>query len=269
MGKKGRLRRKADVIEWMIKAMTNNQKIPWARLAVESVAIVGSILVAFAIDAWWEERQEQRDERTYLTSLRQEFIRGLDNVAEEEKVHKEVLDANVALINQIQDESRASVESLHYMFSLLSRPTDLRLPRAVFDDLVSSGGTQLIRSDDLRIALALYGRTLVRFQTGNDAAWATWEQRIQPYLEGRIPRLDRLMLGSYGRTQRQSGYEFPFGLSQHDADFEGVLADPVFEDMIAERWLRVEARLLGIRDLQKLMEDIVAMIDMELDLEGT
>lgn len=173
------------------------------------------------------------------------------------------------LINQIQAENRTSVESLYYMFSLLSRPTDLRLPRAVFDDLVSSGGTQLIRSDDLRIALALYGRTLVRFQTDNDAAWATWEQRIQPYLEGRIPRLDRLMLGSFGRNRTQSGGEFSFGLSRHNADFEGVLADPVFEDMIAERWLRVENRLESIRELQVLMEEIVGMIDKELGLEGT
>jgi len=249
--------------------MNETQKIPWKRMSVEAAAIVASILLAFAIQAWWEEQQEKRDEKTYLTSLRQELIRGLDSVAEHEGVHKEVLDANVALINQIQDESRTSVESLHYMFSLLSRPTDLRLPRAVFDDLVSSGGTQLIRSDDLRIALALYGRTLVRFQPSNDAAWATWEQRIQPYLEGRIPRLDRLILGSYGRMLKRSGEEFPFGLSRHNADFEGVLADPVFEDMIAERWLRVDTRLLGIRDLQKLMEDIVTMIDMELDLEGT
>ena len=252
----------------MIKAMTNNQKIPSARLAVESIAIVGSILVAFAIDAWWEDRQEQRDERSYLTSLRQELIRGLDSVAQGESVHREVLDTNVDLINQIQAENRASVESLHYMFSLLSRPTDLRLPRAVFDDLVSSGGTQLIRSDDLRIALALYGRTLVRFQTGNDAAWATWEQRIQPYLEGRIPRLDRLMMGSFGRNRRQSGREFPFALSRHNADFEGVLADPVFEDMIAERWLRVEDRLENIREIQELMEEIVGMIDSELGPEG-
>jgi hypothetical protein len=252
----------------MIKAMTNNQKIPWSRLAVESIAIVGSILVAFAIDAWWEDRQERRDERSYLTSLRQEFVSGLDSVSQSESVHKEILDANVDLINQIQAETRASVESLHYMFSLLSRPTGLRLPRAVFDDLISSGGTQLIRSDDLRIALALYGRTLVRFQIGNDAAWATWEQRIQPYLEGRIPRIDRLMVGSFGRMLRQSGREPPFALSRHQADFEGVLADPVFEDMIAERWLRIEDRLGNIRELQNLMEEIVGMIESELGLEG-
>ena len=115
--------------------------------------------------------------------------------------------------------------------------------------------------------MALYGRTLVRFQTGNDSAWAIWEQRIQPYLEGRIPRLNRLMIGSFGRVRTRSGMEFPFALSQHKADFERVLSDPVFEDMIAERWLRVENRLQSLRRLQVLMEEIVGMINIELEVE--
>lgn len=141
--------------------MSNTSEIPWKRIGIEAVAIVGSILAAFAIDAWWQDRQEKRDERSYLTSLRQEFIRGQEGIAQGESFHRDVLDANVALINQIQAEDRDSVESLHYMFSLLSRPTNIRPPRAVFDDLISSGGTQLVQSDDLRIALALYGRRLV------------------------------------------------------------------------------------------------------------
>jgi hypothetical protein len=66
---------------------------------------------------------------------------------------------------------------------------------------------------------------------------------------------------------RQSGRELPFALSRHHADFEGVLADPVFEDMIAERWLRVENRLGSIRELQILMDEIVRMIDGELGLD--
>jgi hypothetical protein len=40
--------------------MKATAQIPWTRIAVESIAIVASILVAFAIDAWWEERQERR-----------------------------------------------------------------------------------------------------------------------------------------------------------------------------------------------------------------
>ena len=35
--------------------MTETQKIPWKRISVEAAASVASILLAFAIDAWWEE----------------------------------------------------------------------------------------------------------------------------------------------------------------------------------------------------------------------
>ena len=37
-------------------------KIPWKRISVEAAAIVASILLAFAIDAWWAELAEDRDE---------------------------------------------------------------------------------------------------------------------------------------------------------------------------------------------------------------
>ena len=38
--------------------MSIAQTIQWKRLFVEAVAIVGSILLAFAIDAWWEDRSD-------------------------------------------------------------------------------------------------------------------------------------------------------------------------------------------------------------------
>ena len=34
-------------------------RIPWPRVAVEGVVIVGSILLAFGIDAWWSDRQAE------------------------------------------------------------------------------------------------------------------------------------------------------------------------------------------------------------------
>lgn len=36
--------------------MTETQSIAWRRLSIEATVIVASILLAFAIDAWWEER---------------------------------------------------------------------------------------------------------------------------------------------------------------------------------------------------------------------
>ena len=53
--------------------MKRSQDIPWKRLSVEAAAIVVSILLAFAIDAWWEERLERKEEAEQLVRLHAEF----------------------------------------------------------------------------------------------------------------------------------------------------------------------------------------------------
>lgn len=49
--------------------MTDSRDIPWKRISVEATAIVASILLAFAIDASWEEAQNQKDIRLSLARL--------------------------------------------------------------------------------------------------------------------------------------------------------------------------------------------------------
>ena len=53
--------------------MSTTQNIHWNRIAIEGAAIVASILLAFAIDAWWEDRQERALEVEWLTKLLEEF----------------------------------------------------------------------------------------------------------------------------------------------------------------------------------------------------
>jgi len=36
--------------------MKKTREIPWQRIVVEATAIVASILIASAIDAWWQDR---------------------------------------------------------------------------------------------------------------------------------------------------------------------------------------------------------------------
>ncbi len=44
-------------------------QIPWLRVFVEGVVIVGSILLAFGVDAAWSDRQDRARERALLTQL--------------------------------------------------------------------------------------------------------------------------------------------------------------------------------------------------------
>ncbi len=53
--------------------MTNTDNMQRKRTAAEGVAIVLSILLAFWIDTWWEDRKEARLEVVYLLELQEDF----------------------------------------------------------------------------------------------------------------------------------------------------------------------------------------------------
>ena len=47
---------------------------PFAWLFLQAASVVASILLAFAIDAWWEQRTEAAEKNAVLTALRKEFV---------------------------------------------------------------------------------------------------------------------------------------------------------------------------------------------------
>ena len=53
--------------------MERLKTIPWPRIFAEGTAIVVSILLAFAIEAWWEQRREEAVYRAQVETLLGEF----------------------------------------------------------------------------------------------------------------------------------------------------------------------------------------------------
>ncbi len=189
----------------------------WRALLIEGVVIMASILLAFGVDAWWGQVQARASERSYLASLREEFRQVRPQPLREQSVRYAA-----ALIEQTQSAQLAEPDSLYRWTTGLSQQLQFDPPRAVLDDLVSSGGTQLLRSDSVRLALTSYSSRLATLRYFDAQAWATWEQRIQPFLEGRVPRLERLRRGGFGSDPLLG---VPFEPSRHAPQWEGVLAD--------------------------------------------
>jgi hypothetical protein len=232
-------------------------RIPWGRLGAEGAVIVASILLAFAVQAWWEGRQEQRQETEYLTALREELNEGLARLPQTETAFRETLYAHEALVGQFRETARAPTDSLTYWLSRLSWPPNFTPPTAVLNDLVSSGGIQLIKADPIRLGVAEYTGWLTRFEDSADQAWATWSERLQPYLEGRVPRVARLRQGGYPRP-------VPFGPSPFVASYEDMFGDAAFESMVAERWARLDAGSNVLGQIRSVMTELVTLIDQEL-----
>ena len=66
--------------------MEESQQIPWKRILVEATTIVVSILLAFAIDAGWQNRTEGIVETQYLEALREDILSSL-NFSMKMKLH--------------------------------------------------------------------------------------------------------------------------------------------------------------------------------------
>ena len=46
-----------------------SSRLPLRRFFVEGVVVVGSILLAFGIDAWWDRSRERIEERVVLSGI--------------------------------------------------------------------------------------------------------------------------------------------------------------------------------------------------------
>jgi hypothetical protein len=161
-------------LEYMLERTSHNtqqtampENIRWSRILLEGIVIVGSILLAFGIQAWWDQRQERIAEAEYLAAVRDEIERNLD-----------ALDGNIR-VAQICYDALQRAESLLetgfyrdsaavFLSSVLTGAHSGGAPRvatAVFDELTSTGRIVIIEDLDLRREiLELYARIEVNFQ---------------------------------------------------------------------------------------------------------
>jgi len=137
--------------------MDEPQKIPWKRLSVEAAAIVVSILLAFAIDAWWNERQERAEEREVLESLYVEFEANRDEAASVISFHDREIQSVATLMELRQDEILTlPAETVEIMIGSFAIARTFDAVRGSTDALHSSGNLGILRDRELREALTTF-----------------------------------------------------------------------------------------------------------------
>ena len=83
--------------------MRNGHEIPIKHLSAEAAAIVLSILLAFWIDASWEERQDRENEQVVLAALVEEFKSKKITLKIRRAFNEEILKSTTMLINASVD----------------------------------------------------------------------------------------------------------------------------------------------------------------------
>ena len=141
-------------------------QIPWLRVFVEGAVIVGSILLAFGIQAWWDESQERVEERQALESLAREFASAADVLDRDLlAIDSVALAANIVLGWTGPSADSRHADSLALLMPLITRVTDFQPPVGTLQALLASGELRLIRNDSLRAKLASFPSHLARLNT--------------------------------------------------------------------------------------------------------
>ena len=134
--------------------MANLGQIPWRRIFIEGAVIVVSILLAFSIDAWWNNRIEQQREQEQLLSMRAEFqssLVGLDEILTSVQGHAQDVETLIALLKAAGDEP-VLVPGPLLGSAITWRTSDVST--STLDALMASGDLNLLRNTELRANLA-------------------------------------------------------------------------------------------------------------------
>ena len=142
--------------------MSNTQKIQWKRLSVEGAAIVVSILLAFSIDAWWDNRQERIEEHRILESLKVEFLTNAENIPRYIAGHQKSAKYTLALLEAMKAADSGS--TLQYPVAkfrqvLGHNSTDPQ--SGALDAILQSGELRFVSNAAIRERLAAWPRLVV------------------------------------------------------------------------------------------------------------
>lgn len=216
-----------------------------SKLVLEGLVIVASILLAFALDAAWEDRQKQLIREEYLRVLEDEFVSAADEMQEQIGDHERQLAAIETMLEDLAQGREFSISD----FGRLGGLYYFGPAHPVFTDLANMGSVDILGFTSLRMALFSYGRQKEFLQNLHQRETAFWQNEMEPYL-----------------TQRFD-YSFVLDGNPDDAKVSRIMAkepgfhnDRYLKNLLIKRRGKVRGQLARDRDIAQNIEDILASI---------
>jgi len=238
--------------------MPESQIIQWRRFAVEATVIVASILLAFAIDAWWESRSEGQKELALLVALSDEFAAAAQVLESARIAHLVTADAGEKLISFGDsgippDVDRSEIDLLvgaHFQRALYKPPL------GTVEGIIGSGRIDLISNQELIAELMAWPAKVARLQQSEIEAREHFYYRIYPFLAA------RLNLKDLDKGYRKFYDSFPW--DQAPTNAIELLSDQEFLSIIYMHWVLKTNILTYIQSVEDSLTRIRGLVESEL-----
>jgi hypothetical protein len=149
---------------------------------IEATSVLAGVLMAFWIDAAWDNRRDRSRERGYLQALAAELATNRERFGQ----YQELLDGQIqtndhALRTIVFAEGSVSPERVRDWLRTTAA-LFLELPeQAALSDILSSGGISFIEDPAVRRLISRYSDALERQRAFQDNITAQWNASFVPY----------------------------------------------------------------------------------------
>ena len=245
--------------------MTKASQIPWAKVAVEAAAIVGSILLAFAIDAWWEDSQSEQQEAQILEALLEDLVTKRDRL-ESQRTRISKIRASANSLLQASAEGNDSLDSgsidiLIGDICVINQPASWSFP--LLRSIVEGGQLVVISNIELRTMLVDWHESFALVQAAVARDLAFYDVHLIPFLNANVS-MPQILNAS--RQKPGSSYKFDqeFSLKVR-TDHTDLLTSKEFQGLVSRRSILLNDILLRISpDFGADLDTFIEVIRAEL-----
>lgn len=176
----------------MATSTISRQSLNW--LLLEGVAIVVSILLAFWIDAWWQDRSDQNRVAEYLSQIRADTLDNQNRLTEALQLEKEQVGAVREILEALRSPVPMTLDSATGWTQL--KPgflwySDPRLLDGAITALVATGDINLVHDPQIKTALIRYLGQLKadmnEFDRGVNHYFSRRDEVLRVFETARIP----------------------------------------------------------------------------------
>lgn len=220
------------------------QSLNWKPVIGQLALIVGGVLIALAVDSWWENRQERHEERAYLEQL-------LADLRETESRLESSIVGDVEMLDRVSRVlDRALNGSLPDSLDLPTGYSQFRPLTGTATALVQSGDIQLLRNDRLRFRLiaytALINATETLLRHTETLIWNSTERKI---------------LGTLRHTRSSNVHG---NVAWGTIDVAAALSDPELISALQVQAAASQNRIRNLRRLQQPTTELIQLLATEL-----
>ncbi len=220
-----------------------------ARILIEIFVIIVSILLAFAIEAWWSEFKERKVEHEILLGIREDFLYNSDLLDITEEKHLQGLEAANILASMAGPEAELTItnDSIEYLIQSLRNHWTYDPMTGTLLALINSDIT-LVENWELRKSLVSWLDLVEDMNEDELSQRNEVQEHLTPFLLEQIPLRPILRM----EEKDSLSNNFP-------ADYKSLLRNRLFQSLI-EIKRRYAMNVLEELDLVRMECDMIILL---------